>query len=264
MVRDEGYLLDNQQSEAGRRFDALSELFDPVTFRHLDTVGVSAGWACWEVGAGGVGVPGWLAERVGPAGRVLATDIDTAWMPAEGAGFEVLRHDVGVEPPPGRDFDLVHARLVLTHVPGRIEALGSMVRALRPGGWLVIEDADPALQPLICPDEYGPAQRLANRLRQGFRTLMAGRGADLAFGRTLPRLLREAGLDAVRADAFFPITSPAGTALEIATVQQIRERLVAAGLATEAEIEQHLANVAGGQLDLATAPLISAWGRKLQ
>ncbi|HEY1970713.1 MAG TPA: methyltransferase domain-containing protein [Pseudonocardia sp.] len=261
---DEGYLLDNQQSEAGRRFDALSELFDPVTFRHLDTVGVSAGWACWEVGAGGVGVPGWLAERVGPAGRVLATDIDTAWMPAEGAGFEVLRHDVGVEPPPGRDFDLVHARLVLTHVPGRIEALGSMVRALRPGGWLVIEDADPALQPLICPDEYGPAQRLANRLRQGFRTLMAGRGADLAFGRTLPRLLREAGLDAVRADAFFPITSPAGTALEIATVQQIRERLVAAGLATEAEIEQHLANVAGGQLDLATAPLISAWGRKLQ
>jgi SAM-dependent methyltransferase len=261
---DEGYLLDNQQPEAGRRFDALSELFDPVTFRHLDTVGVSAGWACWEVGAGGVGVPGWLAERVGPAGRVLATDIDTAWMPAEGAGFEVLRHDVGVEPPPGRDFDLVHARLVLTHVPGRIEALGSMVRALRPGGWLVIEDADPALQPLICPDEYGPAQRLANRLRQGFRTLMAGRGADLAFGRTLPRLLREAGLDAVRADAFFPITSPAGTALEIATVRQIRERLVAAGLATEAEIEQHLANVAGGQLDLATAPLISAWGRKLQ
>jgi hypothetical protein len=45
-------------------------------------------------------------------------------------------------------------------------------------------------------------------------------------------------------------------------VQQIRDRLVAAGLATEAEIEQHLTNVADGRLDLATAPLISAWGRK--
>jgi hypothetical protein len=44
------------------------------------------------------------------------------------------------------------------------------------------------------------------------------------------------------------------TALEIATVQQIRDRLLADGLTTEAEIEQHLANVAGGQLDLATAP----------
>ncbi len=118
------------------------------------------------------------------------------------------------------------------------------------------------MQPLICPDESGPAQQLANRLRQGFRTVMAGRGAELAFGRTLPRLLRGAGLDAVQADAFFPITSPACTALEIATVQQIRERLLAAGLATEAEIEQHLTNVASGRLDLATAPLISVWSRK--
>jgi SAM-dependent methyltransferase len=257
----EGYLLDNQQPEAGRRFEALAQLFDPVTFRHLAAVGVSTGWACWEVGAGGPNVPAWLAERVGPSGRVVASDIDTAWMPDEGAAFEVLRHDVGVEPPPGNDFDLVHARLVLTHVPARMEALASMVRALRPGGWLVVEDADPGLQPLVCPDEVGAAERLANRLRQGFRTLMSERGAELAFGRTLPRLLREAGLDAVQADAFFPIASPACTALEVATVHQIRDRLVAAGLATEEEVEEHLRNVATGRLDLATAPLVSAWGR---
>ncbi|WP_028938359.1 methyltransferase domain-containing protein [Pseudonocardia spinosispora] len=262
MTNDQGYLLDNQQSEAGRRFDALSRLLDPVTFRHFTAVGVATGWACWEIGAGGASVPAWLAERVGPSGRVVATDIDTAWMPAEGAAFEVLQHDVGVDPPPSGGFDLVHARLVLTHVPRRVEALASMVRALRPGGWMVIEDADPALQPLICPDEFGHAQQLANRLRQGFRTLMAERGAELAFGRTLPRLLRESGLEDVQADAYFPITSPACTDLETATVHQIRDRLLAAGLATEAEIEQHLANVADGQLDLATAPLISAWGRK--
>lgn len=261
MTGDEGYLLDNQQSEAGQRFTALSELFDPVTFRHLDAVGVAAGWACWEVGAGGASVPSWLAGRVGPSGRVVATDIDPTWMPAEGAGFEVLRHDVGTDEPPAGGFDLVHARLLLIHVPARTAALASMVRALRPGGWLVIEDGDPALLPLICPDEHGPAQRLANRLRQGFRTLMAGRGADLAFGRTLPRLLREAGLVDVRADAFFPIASPACTALEVATVHQVRDRLVAAGLATDEEVDRHLANVAGGDLDLATAPLISAWGR---
>jgi len=261
VTRDDRYLLSNHQAQAGRRFEALSELFDPVTFRHLEAVGLAAGWACWEVGAGGASVPAWLAEQVGPTGRVLATDIDTTWMPASGAGFDVLRHDVGTEQPPADDFDLVHARLLLTHVPERNAALASMVRALRPGGWLVIEDADPALQPLICPDESGPEQHLANRLRQGFRVLMADRGADLAFGRTLPRLMRDAGLDPVQADAFFPITSRACTALEIATVQQIRNELLAAGLATEAEIDQHLANVGSGRLDLATAPLISAWGR---
>jgi SAM-dependent methyltransferase len=260
MAGDGGYLLGNGQVEAGQRFAALAELLDPVTFRHFDAVGVAAGWSCWEVGSGGPGVPAWLAERVGPSGRTLATDLDTSWMAA--GDYEVLRHDVGADEPPVGPFDLVHARLVLTHVPRRAAALASMVRSLRPGGWLLLEDADPTLQPLICPDEHGPAQELANRLRRGFRTLMAGRGADLAFGRTLPRLLREAGLDAVSADAYFPITSPACAALEAATVRQIRAGLVAADLATDDEIDRHLANVATGQLDLATAPLISAWGRK--
>jgi len=167
VTSDDGYLLDNQQAEAGRRFDALAQLFDPVTCRHLAAIGVSAGWSCWEVGAGGVSVPAWLAEQVGPTGRVVASDIDTAWMPAEAAGFEVLRHDAGVDGPPADDFDLVHARLLLTHVPQRMAALATMVRALRPGGWLLLEDADPALQPLTCLDEYGPEQQLANRLRQG-------------------------------------------------------------------------------------------------
>jgi SAM-dependent methyltransferase len=261
VAQDKGYLLDNQQSEAGRRFNALATLLDPVTFRHFETVEVGSGWQCWEVGAGGPSVPGWLAERVGPTGRVLATDIDTAWMD-DADGFEVRRHDVGVEEPPPGLFDLVHARLVLVHVPQRADALRAMVESLRPGGWIVIEDADPALQPLICPDEFGAAQQLANRLRQGFRALMAERGADLSFGRTLPRLLRENGLQDVEADAFFPITSPACTALEAATVEQIRARLVSAGIATDADIDEHLANVATGQMDLATAPLISAWGRK--
>ncbi len=262
MTNDEGYLLDNQQAEAGRRLDALATLFDPVTVRHIEATGIDAGWNCWEVGAGGPTVASWLVNRVTPSGRVVATDIDLAWLPAQGAPYEVLRHDVGVDEPPDGPFDLVHARLVLVHVPRRDAALAAMVRVLRPGGWLIIEDADPALQPLICPDEYGPAQRLANRLRVGFRTLMAERGADLAFGRTLPRLLRAAGLVDVRADAFFPISSPSCGALETATVEQIRSRLTAAGLATESEVEEHLQNVATGRLDLTTAPLISSWGRK--
>ena len=265
MADDRGYLLDNRQAQAGTRFDALAEIFDRWTFRHLEDLGVASGWRCWEVGAGGPSVPAWLAARVGPAGRVLATDIDVSWLSGRASvrpPVEVRRHDVGADEPPAEAFDLVHARLVLVHVTGRDRALRSMVECLRPGGWLLLEDADPALQPLLCPDEYGPEQRLANRVRHGFRTLLAERGADLAYGRTLPRLLRDNGLTGVRAEAFFPVSSPTGDALEIATVEQVRGRLVAAGLATDAEIEAHLANVAAGRLDLATAPLVSAWGRR--
>jgi len=260
---DRRYLLDNQQSEAGVRFGALAELFDPGTFRHVDRLGIGFGMRCWEVGAGGPSVPLGLAERVGPTGAVVATDIDVSWTQAvAGGAIEVLRHDVAADPPPPGAFDLVHARLVLVHVTDRAEALRRMIQALRPGGWLLLEDADPKLQPLLCPDESGPEQQLANRLRSGFRTLMAARGADLAYGRTLPRVLREAGLDDVQADAYFPITSPACTVLEDATVRQIRPLLIEHGLATDEEIDRHLANVATGRLDLATAPMISAWGRR--
>ncbi|QIQ03463.1 class I SAM-dependent methyltransferase [Streptomyces liangshanensis] len=260
---DRGYLLNNQQAEAGVRFGALAELFDPVTFRHLDRLGLGPGMRCWEVGAGGPSVPLGLAERVTPTGTVIATDIDTSWTrDVAGGAIEVLAHDVAADPPPPGVFDFVHARLVLVHVTDRAEALRRMVGALRPGGWLLLEDADPLLQPLLCPDESGPEQRLANRLRSGFRTLMAARGADLAYGRTLPRVLREAGLTEVGADAYFPITSPACAVLEDATVRQIRPRLVAEGLATDEEIDHHLTHVATGTLDLATAPLISTWGRR--
>jgi ubiquinone/menaquinone biosynthesis C-methylase UbiE len=260
---DEGYLLDNRRAAAGVRIDALAALFDDSTFRHVRQLGITPGWRCWEVGAGGSSVARWLGERAGPSGRVLATDIDTTWAEAARApNVEVRVHDVGRDEPPARGFDLVHARLVLVHVPDRDKALRSMIGALRPGGWLLLEDADPALQPLICLDEYGPEQELANRLRAGFRRMLAERGADLAYGRTLPRLLRDAGLADVEADAYFPITSAACDALETATIDHIRDGLVAGGHATQDEIDRHLANVAAGRLDLATSPMISAWGRR--
>jgi SAM-dependent methyltransferase len=263
MTRIDGNRLDNRQTEAGQRSDALAALFDPTTFRHIERFGIGSGWRCWEVGAGGASVVSWLAKKVGPTGRVVATHIDTSWAPsAVRPPIELRVHDVSVDEPPGKGFDLVHARLVLAHVPGRERALRSMIRALRPGGRLLVEDADPELQPLACPDERGPEHQLANRLRQGFRELLAERGADLAYGRRLPRLLREAGLRQVEADAYFPITSPALAPLEFATVRQIRDQLVAAGLATAQDVDRHLANVAAGGMDLATAPLISAWGRR--
>ena len=205
-------------------------------------------------------MPAWIAAQT--KGHVLATDIDTTWLRAEDGGFVVKRHDIGTEPAPEHSFDLVHARLVLVHVPQRSEALATMVDALKPGGWLLVEEADPGLQPLACLEVRSGAEELANKLKLAFRALMAERGVDLAFGRKLPGLLRAAGVVDVRSDAYFPIGGPVVDLLEGATVEHIRENLIAAQLATEDEIEQHLSNVATGQLDLATSPMVSAWGRK--
>lgn len=255
------YLLGNDRLSAGDRLVAMAALFDPVTTGHMDRIGVGPGWRCWEVGAGGTSIVHWLAGRAGRAGYVLATDIDTTLVAAAaGPTVTVLRHDVAADLPPGGGYDLVHARLVLVHVPDREQALASMVRALRPGGWLLVEDADPQLQPLACPDERGPAEVLANRVRAGFRSLLASRGADLAYGRTVPGALRDCGLEDVAASAFFPLTGPECVALERATVMMLYGDLLNAGLVTPDELDTHLTQL--GDLDLATAPLISAWGRK--
>ena len=255
------YLLPNDAPDAMDRFTAFATLFDPTTFRHFDVFGLAPGWRCWEVGAGGTSVVAHLAAQVGPTGHVVATDINVAWAAdAAAPNVTVLEHDVGSEPPPGDAFDLVHARLVLVHVAERDTALANMVASLRPGGVLLVEDADPALQPRSCLEETCPEEVLANRLRRGFRLLLSERGVDLAYGRTLPHRLRATGLVDVAADAAFPIRHPACIPLELATINLVRDQLVDREIATEAEIEQHLASVLSGRLDLTQPPMISCWG----
>lgn len=241
-------------------YASLGDVFNPSTFRRIDALGIRPGWRCWEVGAGGPTGPAWLARRVAPGGYVLATDIDVAALQgAAEPGFEVLRHDVAAERAPAAGFDLVHARLVVMHLADRGAALAAMTGALRPGGWLLLEDADLSLQPLACPDETGPAEQLANKIR---RASIGLRGDNLAFGRTLPRLLRGAGLTEVGADAYLPIAGPDSARLEQTMIERQRDRLLAAGLLTAAEIDRHLADVAAGRLDLTTFTVVSAWGRK--
>ena len=260
----DGYLLANAAPGAAERLAAIATLFDPATFGHFDRLGLAPGWRCWEVGAGGHqrGATIW-PDRVGPDGHVLATDIDVSWAPSTPAGtVEVRAHDVADGPPPGAPFDLVHARLVLVHVPGARPGAGHHGRACcGPGGVLLVEDADPALQPLACLEETGPAEELANRVRRGFRVLLAERGADLAYGRTLPRRLREAGLAEVGAEAAFPVGHPACDVSRWPRCPCWGTRLVEHGVRwARRRSRQHLANVRGGGLDLVQPPMVSRLG----
>jgi 2-polyprenyl-3-methyl-5-hydroxy-6-metoxy-1,4-benzoquinol methylase len=121
------YLLDNAGEPTRRRFAGLPQVYDPGTMRHLTERGLGPGWHCLEVGAGGGSIARWLAEQVGPAGSVLATDIDTRFLDdLQMPNLEVRRHDIGTEPLSAASFDLAHARLVLSHVPQREAALARL------------------------------------------------------------------------------------------------------------------------------------------
>ncbi len=86
---------------------------------------VGPGWRCLEVGAGGGAVAVWLAERVGPEGMVVATDLDTGFLEAEArqhAGLQVQRHDITTDDLP-TGFDVAHARWLIEWLPDKQAAL---------------------------------------------------------------------------------------------------------------------------------------------
>src|SRR5689334_19366850 len=143
------YLFDNAGEQTADRFVNTHPIYDPRTIAILEGCGVREGASCLEVGGGGGSIAAWFARRVGPEGRVLVTDLDPRHLRAAAdlrlPNVEVVQHDVGKDPLPAGSFDVIHSRLVIMHVPERRQVLGKLVDALKPGGWLVIEDFDPHL-----------------------------------------------------------------------------------------------------------------------
>jgi SAM-dependent methyltransferase len=238
-----GYVFDNTAEEARVRFAALPTIFDPGTIRHLSALGVGPGWRCLEVGAGGGSIATWLAERVGPSGSVLATDVEPRFLEAlNRPNLEVRRHDITVDPLPEATFDLVHTRLVLLHLPERERALDRMVAALRPGGWLLAEEFDAMALP---PDpELNPDEQPVEALWT-MRRLMTERGVDLRFGRRLPGWLKARGLVEIEAEGrtFLWRGGSPGGQLDRSNVEQLRGALLEGGFIDEQELERDLARL---------------------
>jgi SAM-dependent methyltransferase len=168
------------------RLALLQDVFDPVTARLLDRVGVEPGWQCLEVGAGAGSVARMLADRAGPA-NVTATDMSTDFLaPLVATGIRVMYHDVTVDEPPG-EFDLIHSRFVMEHVTGRDETLRRMASWLKPGGWLVVECGTPAPELSSDPAVRASLTALAAQMSSSV-------GTDPVWARRLPLPLEEAGL----------------------------------------------------------------------
>src|SRR5713101_828306 len=105
----------------------LEAVLDPGTFSVLDTVGVDKGWTCCEVGGGGGSVARWLADRVGPDGHVVATDLSPRFLQEiDAPNLEVREHHIVTGPLEENAFDLVHSRDVLEHIPEREIVLDRM------------------------------------------------------------------------------------------------------------------------------------------
>jgi ubiquinone/menaquinone biosynthesis C-methylase UbiE len=198
-----GYRLAAAGREAAEaeRLSLLEQIYDPVSRRRRALV--QPGWRCLEVGGGQGSIAEWLAEKVGPTGHVVVTDIDTGYLRRlDVPNLEVVEHNIledSLEPLGPGSFDLVCSRLMLFHLVDRQElAIRQMVRCLRPGGWLIDEDADWGTAAPIDPSHprYGGYH---DAWRDG--DWWTSRGYDKVFGRKLPALFERCGLRDVRHEA---------------------------------------------------------------
>jgi SAM-dependent methyltransferase len=243
------YVFANSDSIASQRLQLLAQLFDPVSHACLERVGIAPGWSCWEVGAGYGTIAQWLQERVAPHGQVLATDLDPRFLARlEQRNLRAMKHDIVTDPLPGQFFDLIHARLLLCHLPARERVLERMIGALRPGGWLVIEDFDGLS---LLPDPTLNPGETSLRSSAAVRDLLRGAGADLRFGRRIAGLLRAHEMLNVHAEGrVFMSEAASFRRFQRLTIEQVQGELLGRGLISAEELADDLAAIDRGYLAL--------------
>jgi SAM-dependent methyltransferase len=241
------------------RHALLAAVADPSSIRALERIGVQPGWRCLDVGTGGASVARWLAERVGPNGSVLATDVDLRWAEGHAANLEFQSHDIVKDDLPEACFDLVHARGLLQHLDRRDEAIDKMLAATRPGGFVLFEDLDWVQFDAQAIDE--PFASLV-RLARGHTEHESG--YDGTLGRRYLSLLASRGLQDIEAEgSVFTMHGGAASAeWFVLALDSAGPSLVERGLFSQAFVDEALAQARDPSFRILSPILMSAWGRK--
>jgi ubiquinone/menaquinone biosynthesis C-methylase UbiE len=229
------YAFKNEDAAAVDRHDLLSETLNEVTFPRLSSLGDLAGKRCLEVGAGAGSVARWMVDQVGPTGRVLATDLDPRYLRSD-QGYEVLRHDLITEPVPEGPWDVIHARLVLVHIPQRVEILDRLVASLAPGGALVLEDFATKHGNLVLAAPEPRAVEVVEKFQAALRThVLMPRGNDPDWAGKVFQAMLDAGLVDVSTEIFARSWAggTAGTRMLKPNLDQARDGFLAAGMTPE-------------------------------
>lgn len=188
-----------------------------------------------------------LAEAVGPEGRVVGVDAVEAPLVAARRAAEV-RKDSTTEfrvadayelPFDADSFDVAHAHQVMQHLADPVAALRELARVVRPGGLVAVRDADYGAM------TWHPASAALDRWLDSYRQTARLAGGEPDAGRRVLAWARAAGLtEIVPTTSTWSYATPAertwwgGQWVERATRSSFASQAVAAGLATEADLEE--------------------------
>ena len=246
--RVQRYILDGSDDDL-RRLVAASELLADSARTALRRSGIQAGWSVIECGCGPVGALTVMAELAGQAGRVVGVELNPAAVRraqsvVDTLGLEnvqVIAGDVNEleMAAVGGPFDLAFTRLFLMHQPDPVRTLRQISGLLRPGGWIIAQE--PLLNP--APRSF-PHLGALDAYWQLAIKLVEGLGVPANSVERLPQSAAAAGLEVVRVDGSFAVTSPdRAFGIHAATLAAARERATAAGLVSGEEIDALVAEL---------------------
>lgn len=246
--RVQRYILDGSDDDL-RRLVAASELLADSARTALRRSGIQAGWSVIECGCGPVGALTVMAELAGQAGRVVGVELNPAAVRRaqsviDALGLEnvqVIAGDVNEleMAAVGGPFDLAFTRLFLMHQPDPVRTLRQISGLLRPGGWIIAQE--PLLNP--APRSFPHLDALDAYWQLAIK-LVEGLGVPANSVERLPQSAAAAGLEVVRMDGSFAVTSPdRAFGINAATLAAARERATAAGLVSGEEIDALVAEL---------------------
>lgn len=162
MSENRSHYVHGTDPEEQQRLSRLNDLLNEGSLREMALAG---GERILDLGCGTGQLTLRMAATAGPRGSVVAVDrsleqLEEARKRAKevpgAAPVDFRAGDVlALELRDGEwgSFDLAHARFLLEHVPNPLSVVRSMVRAVRPGGRIVLEDEDHALLRLWPPPD---------------------------------------------------------------------------------------------------------------
>jgi SAM-dependent methyltransferase len=182
------YILDEASAVEYKRLDLMSKILDPWTRGYLTELAIAEGWQCLELGSGNGSIAEWLCAKVGPLGSVTAIDINPVLLeliPAQNLRVEQV--DVRTGELQASAYDLVTCRALLHQISEYApQVLAQMAAAVKPGGWLLIQEPDFHLALTTQPDIWAS-------MWKGLIEWGHSNGIDWLIGRKLPSMVSELG-----------------------------------------------------------------------
>ncbi|HPH34960.1 MAG TPA: methyltransferase domain-containing protein [Methanoregulaceae archaeon] len=246
------------------RLRLLERVYDPVTTRHLASLGVARGWNCLEVGAGAGSVATWLSAKVRPEGKIVATDINTRFLhQIADPNIEVRRHDILADHLEENQYDLVHCRTLLMWLRDPEKALRKMADAVRPGGWLMLEETD--YGSILSVESSNPSAAVfSDTWRTGIDFLRKNKIADPYFGRQIRNLIDQLGFIEGKNEGWTRICRGGEpmARFDLAAVQMAAQPMINAGLLASDKLEMMQGLLMDTTFDYPGLTMFSSWGRK--